>query len=132
MKVEQITYNGALLAYLIQGEMDLEKTTFLTPPELNLQVGFVVYPAGGKVARHTHKRLERHTVGTSEALVIKKGRCEIDLYNDHRELVATRELRQGDVVLMVSGGHGFRIQEDTVFLEIKQGPYGGMDDKELF
>jgi hypothetical protein len=33
---------------------------------------------------------------------------------------------------MVGGGHGFRIKEDTVLLEIKQGPYLGVDDKELF
>jgi len=33
---------------------------------------------------------------------------------------------------MVGGGHGFQIKEDTVLLEIKQGPYLGADDKELF
>ena len=36
------------------------------------------------------------------------------------------------IVLMVGGGHGFQIKEDTVILEIKQGPYLGADDKELF
>ena len=71
-------------------------------------------------------------VGTSEVLLLRRGRCEIDIYNDERELVATRELREGDITLMVGGGHGFRMQEDTVFLEIKQGPYTGMDEKERF
>ena len=56
----------------------------------------------------------------------------MDVYNDQRELVATRELRQGDLMLMVGGGHGFRMQEDTVFLEVKQGPYTGLDEKERF
>jgi hypothetical protein len=54
------------------------------------------------------------------------------VYDDNKDLVATRDLYQNDVVLMVGGGHGFRIIEDTVFLEIKQGPYLGADDKELF
>ena len=49
-----------------------------------------------------------------------------------RELVATRELRQGDVMLMIAGGHGFRMLEDTILLEIKQGPYTGIDEKERF
>ena len=71
-------------------------------------------------------------MGTSEVLVIKKGRCLIDIYNDDRALVATRELQTGDIMLMVSGGHGFRMLEDTVFLEIKQGPYTGLDEKERF
>lgn len=100
--------------------------------EFNLQFGFVVYPAQGEVARHVHRKLERHIVGTSEVLILKQGRCEIDIYNDDRELVTTRELRTGDVMLMVSGGHGFRMLEDTVLLEIKQGPYTGVDEKERF
>jgi hypothetical protein len=64
--------------------------------------------------------------------VVKKGRCEVDIYNLLKEPVATRELREGDILLLVSGGHGFRIMEDTVFLEIKQGPYTGLDEKERF
>ena len=47
-------------------------------------------------------------------------------------LVASRELHTGDVMLMVGGGHGFRIIEDTVFLEIKQGPYQDQEEKERF
>jgi hypothetical protein len=109
-----------------------DKTIFITPTEFKQQVGFVVYPAGGEIARHTHRPMERHLIGTSEVLVVKKGHCFIDIYNDARELVATRELRTGDVMLMVGGGHGFRMIEDTVFMEIKQGPYTGLDEKERF
>jgi hypothetical protein len=76
--------------------------------------------------------LERHLIGTCEVLVLLKGRCLIDIYNDEKELVATRELQRGDVMLMVGGGHGFRMQEDTVFLEIKQGPYLAVEEKERF
>ena len=47
-------------------------------------------------------------------------------------LVATRELLPGDIMLMVGGGHGFRMLEDTVLLEVKQGPYTGLDEKERF
>jgi len=130
--VEHIAWNGKPLAYIIRAEMNPEKTTFLTPSEFNLQVGFVVYPAGGEIARHVHLPLERQIVGTSEVLIVKKGRCLIEIYNDDREKVATRELREGDVMLMVGGGHGFRMTEDTVFLEIKQGPYTGLDEKERF
>ena len=130
--IERITWNGKPLAYIIRADLNPEETTFLTPPEFNLQVGFIVYPTGEEITRHVHRPLERHIVGTSEVLVIKKGRCLIDIYNDDRELVATRELRVGDVMLMVGGGHGFRMLEDTVFLEIKQGPYTGIDEKERF
>jgi hypothetical protein len=112
--------------------MSPEQTICLTPPELSFQVGFVVYPAGGEIARHMHRPLSRRIVGTSEVLVVKAGRCEIDVFDGERQLVATRELRTGDVMLMVGGGHGFRMLEDTTLLEIKQGPYTGLDEKERF
>ncbi len=79
-----------------------------------------------------HRPLKRTLVGTSEVLYLRQGRCEIDIFNNDRELVATRELRVGDLMLMVDGGHGFRMLEDSVFLEIKQGPYKGDDEKEHF
>ena len=130
--VEHITCDGKPLAYIIRAEINPEKTTFLTPPEFKQQIGFVVYPAGGNIQRHVHLPLERHLVGTSEVLIVRRGRCEIDIYNNERELVATRQLHQGDIMLMVDGGHGFRMLEDTVFLEVKQGPYTGVDEKERF
>ena len=130
--VEQIAYGEKPLAVIIRAAMRPAKTTFMTPPEFKQQVGFIVYPAGGEIQRHDHRPLERHLLGTSEVLVVQRGRCEIDIYNDNRELVATRELRLGDIMLMVGGGHGFRMLEETVFLEIKQGPYTGEDEKQRF
>lgn len=130
--IERICWKDQPLAYIIRSHFSPERTTFLTPPEFKQQVGFVVYPKGGEIARHVHRPLERHLIGTSEVLVIQQGRCEIDIYNDNRELIATRELRTGDTMLMVGGGHGFRMLEDTTFLEIKQGPYTGLDEKDRF
>lgn len=130
--VERICWEGKPLAYIIRSDLLPDQTVFITPPELKQQVGFVAYAKGGEITRHLHLPLERHLIGTSEVLVLRKGRCLIDVYNDDRQLVGTRELRAGDVMLMVGGGHGFRMLEDTVFLEIKQGPYTGLQEKERF
>jgi hypothetical protein len=130
--VEVIAAGGRTLAYIIRARYRPAETSFPTPPELNLQVGYVVYPAGGEVARHTHRPVERHIAGTAEVVVVRRGRCELDVYDDDRVLVATRELAVDDVMLMVGGGHAFRMLEPTVLLEVKQGPYGGIDEKERF
>jgi len=130
--IEKIMWGDVPLAYIIRGDLMPSRTTFLTPPQFKQQVGFVVYPAGGEIQRHVHRPLSRHLIGTSEVLIVRRGRCEIDIYNDDRELVATRELREGDIMLMVGGGHGFHMLDDTVFLEVKQGPYTGQDEKERF
>jgi hypothetical protein len=123
---------GQSLALIVRASVEPAHTEFVTPSDFKQQVGFVVYPEGGEIKRHVHLPLERHLIGTAEVLVLRKGRCLMDVYDDHRELIATRELRVGDVMLMVGGGHGFRMLEDTVFLEVKQGPYTGLQEKELF
>jgi uncharacterized protein with PhoU and TrkA domain len=130
--VEVITANAQTLCYVIRNDVRPEKTTFITPPDGKQQVGFIVYPKGGIIARHTHKPLERHIIGMAEVVVVRSGHCQIEVYDESLSLVTTRDLYQGDVVIMVGGGHGFQILEDTVLLEIKQGPYLGKDDKELF
>ena len=131
-QVEQISANGLPLAYIIRADVAPTETTFVTPPEFKQQVGFVVYPAGGEIARHVHLPLERHLVGTSEVILVRSGRCKLDVYDEARQLVATRELATGDLMLMIGGGHGFRMIEDTVLLEVKQGPYTGLEEKSLF
>jgi mannose-6-phosphate isomerase-like protein (cupin superfamily) len=130
--VEIISADGRPLTYIIRGGQLPDRTTFLTPPEFKQQVGYVAYPAGGVIARHMHLPIHRHLIGTSEVLVVLKGHAWIDVYDDSHGLVASRELRAGDVMLMVGGGHGFRVIEDTVFLEIKQGPYQDQEEKERF
>ena len=111
--VEQIASGSKVLAYIIRSEINPDKTTFLTPSDLKQQVGFIVYPAGGVIKRHVHRPLERHLIGTSEVLIVRRGRCEIDIYDDERKLVASRQLRPGDIMLMVGGGHGFRMNSWT-------------------
>jgi hypothetical protein len=63
---------------------------------------------------------------------VKKGSCILDVYTREGHLVCSIQLGEGDLMLMVGGGHGFRMLEDTVLLEVKQGPYTGIDEKRLF
>ncbi len=133
MSIEYIkTKNDILTTIIIQRDFRPNNTTFVTSPELAQQVGFVVYPADGVIKRHIHKNVDRRNISSSEALIVREGKLEIDIYDQDKSLVATRHLEAGDFVLMVSGGHGFRISEATILLEIKLGPYAGADDKELF
>jgi hypothetical protein len=130
--VEQISHDGRVLAFVIRGQASAPETTFFTADDSTFQAGFVVYPAGGAVQPHVHLPLERRVIGTAELLVVRSGRCVVDLYADDRLIVTSRELSTGDAVLSLGGGHGFRMLEDTVILELKQGPYVGGNEKERF
>lgn len=124
--------DGALLAYIVRVEFTTDITSFITPPEHNFQVGFVVHPQGGEIQSHFHRTIDRHISNTSEVLVVRKGCCEIDVFDEQQRMVKTLQLNPGDVMVMVSGGHGFRMLKDTVLLEIKQGPYIGIEEKKRF
>jgi hypothetical protein len=129
--VEAIRGSDALLALIIRGAARGTDTAFFTPEHLALQVGRIARPAGSVIAAHAHKALLRSIAGTVEVLVVQQGRTLLDVYARDRKLVCTRELLAGDVAVLIAGGHGLRQLEDTVLIEVKQGPYHGAGEKEL-
>ncbi len=129
---EIISYQGNLICMIVRAGPFPDATTFYTPSELPLQVGNIVYPAGSEIPRHTHAPVRHNITVTAEVLVVQRGRMILDLYADDRTLIGSREIAVGDVVVLVAGGHGFRLLEDSVLLEVKQGPYAGVQDKERF
>lgn len=120
------------MACVIRNSTNPDQTTFVSEHEWTQQVGFVVYPRGGVIPRHRHLPLERTIVGTSEVLIVQSGRCEVEVFSNDGDLIATRQLESGDVLCLLAGAHGFRMLEDTVLLEVKQGPYTGTVEKERF
>ena len=130
--VEHISWNTQHIATIIRRDCMPAETTFISPDSYYQQAGFVVYPKGGVVARHNHLPLQRHLVGTPETLIIRKGKAEVELYGLDKSLLGTWTLDEGDIIMLVSGGHRLKCLEDTVFFELKQGPYTGLVEKEQF
>ncbi|MBA4369741.1 MAG: hypothetical protein C0403_19110, partial [Desulfobacterium sp.] len=69
---------------------------------------------------------------TQEVLFVKKGKIEVDFYDDERKYIVSKLISTGDVLLLASGGHGFRMIEQSEIIEVKQGPYAGDNDKTRF
>ncbi len=132
MNHECIFDNNIVYAYLIRNTDNPDNTSFITTSDLNLQLGFIVYPEGSEIPRHFHYQVQRSIQGTSEVIIVREGSCIVDIYTFKKELIASRTMEKGDIVMFVSGGHGFRITEKTILFEIKQGPYSGTDEKERF
>jgi hypothetical protein len=130
--IEWIRDGEAILSVVIRSLASADKTSFITPDYFTQQAGFVVYPAGGEIVNHTHKMIPRHLTGTPETLFIRKGKLLARFYNSDRELKGETVVTAGDILMLVSGGHGFTVIEDAVLFEIKQGPYTGLDEKERF
>ena len=130
---EEVRHNNRLMAIILRSNYTNDKTVFFSQPDFSQQLGFIVYKKDGVIKAHFHKKVHRKITLTQEALFIKKGKLIINFYTTDKKYVTSRELNTGDIVFLCSGGHGFKMFEDTEIVEVKQGPYSGKDsDKEVF
>jgi len=48
------------------------------------------------------------------------------------ELVKVSKGKKNDIIILNSGGHGFKVLETVEMIEVKQGPYNIKTDKKVF
>ena len=130
--IEKITNQEQLLAIIISHRFHESGIHFFTPNELSQQLAYMHHPTGKVIQPHVHNPVPRQVSYTQEVLFIKKGKLRVDFYNDQQEYLDSRILEAGDVILLVTGGHGFEVLEEIEMIEVKQGPYVGEQDKTRF
>ncbi len=130
--VHRIQDGDRLLALIVPGDFSEPDVCFFTPNELSQQLAHMRHPAGTVIAAHVHNPVPRQVRYTQEVLFIKRGRLRVDFYDERRAYLESRVLGAGDVILLVTGGHGFEVLEEVQMVEVKQGPYLGERDKSRF
>jgi len=132
MDVENINYKNKQLAIIIYDNFKQPGIHFFTPGEASQQLAYMNHPAGKKIEPHIHNPVNREVVYTQEVLFIKAGKLRVDFYDDNQKYIESRVLNKGDVILLMTGGHGFEVLEEIEMIEVKQGPYIGDSDKTRF
>ena len=130
--VEVINHKGIVIAIIVRKGYCKEGIEFLTPNDYSLQLGHMMRPVGYEVIPHTHNPVRRETYGTQEALFIKSGVVRIDFYSFEREYLESRELSEGDIILLAGAGHGIKVLEAATIVEVKNGPFIEGADKGRF
>ena len=130
MSSENLYIKGQLCAVLISLDDAIKTTKFFTGNDSILQVGQVALNSEKPIMAHRHLPAARQIVGTNEVLVILKGSLKMHLYGNGNNIEVTREVFEGQAVLLVSGGHAFESDADCKILEIKNGPFLEHGDKE--
>lgn len=129
--VETITHRAQLMAIVIRAGARKPGTHFFTPRSLGQQVAFSDWGAGTVVAPHRHQGVSG-TAGTAvEILIVQSGLARVDLYSDDGDRVASRDLSGGDVIVLVSGGHGVEAVEAVEAVLVRQGPSEGIEKVDL-
>jgi len=128
MKTEKIMDGDLILAIVIRNTDWEEGLNFVSSEEDYLQVGIWGYNKGKKLEPHIHLLAPREVLRTQEVVFVKDGRIKADIYTENEEFLKSVELRKGDAIILLNGGHGYEILEDnTRVLEVKNGPYVGTD-----
>ena len=131
--IRNITYKNQLFAIIINKKyLGLKGVNFFTKPNFNLQVGYLNHPKNLKIQPHSHKKGIRKIKGTTEVLFIVDGILKINFYNVKKKYVFSRLAKKNDIIILLSGGHGFEILKSCKLLEVKQGPYVESLDKNKF
>ena len=131
-QVEEVKKKNRLLAMIIRNDYQCEGVDFITPSEYSQQVAYMHHPTGKIIDAHVHNLAHRNVVLTQEVLIIKKGILRVDFYDEYEDYLESRNLYAGDIILLVSGGHGFKVIDEVEMIEVKQGPYSGDQDKKRF
>ena len=62
----------------------------------------------------------------AEIVFVLKGAVQVDIYDFSNNKIDSVIIKQGGVIILLNGGHGFKIlEDDTKVVEVKNGPYFG-------
>lgn len=123
--------NNEIIALIVK-KQNVESVNFVTPEDFPLQLGISKYKKNSKIKPHIHKKIKRVIEITQEVVYIEKGKVVVNFYDSEGKKLSSEILESGDIVFFVQGGHGFEILEDTKIIEVKQGPYLGVESEKIF
>jgi hypothetical protein len=131
--IEKIIYKKKLLALIVRGKYRSKKgITFFTPNESTQQFGYMKHKKKHTIKPHLHKKRLTKISYTTEVILILKGQLRVDFYTSAKKYLFSKILMEKDIIMLVHGGHGFKVIKDVEMIEIKQGPYSLIKDKIKF
>ena len=131
--IEKIFHKKKLLALIVRGTYRKKRgITFFTPNESTQQFGYMKHKKKHIIKPHLHKKRVTKISYTTEVILILKGVLRVDFYNYNKNYLFSKILKQKDIIMLVHGGHGFKVLKAVEMLEIKQGPYNLIKDKVKF
>ena len=105
---------------------------FFTSKESTQQFGYMKHKKNYLIMPHKHNKRLTKILITTEVIILFKGILRVDFYNNKKIYLFSKKIYAGDIIMLVNGGHGFKVLKDVEMLEVKQGPYSLSADKTKF
>ena len=120
-----------ICSYISLDEISSYRTD-ISPEKEFLQVSARKLDDNIHVKSHIHKKIQRTTTITQEAWIVYRGKIKATIFDIDKTLLSEITITKGDCIVLYNGGHSLTcLEDDTIFYEIKNGPYYGYEnDKE--
>ena len=131
--IQKITHKNEVLALIVKNKYIKKKgINFFTNNKLSQQVAYMNHKKGHIIQPHIHKKRLKKIYDTSEVLIILDGSMRVDFYDDKKKYLFNKKLIKKDIIILLKSGHGFKIEKNCKFIEVKQGPFDPKQDKFKF
>ena len=131
--IEKIYNKKKLYAIIVRSKFRKKKgINFFTPEDTNQQFGYMKHDKGHIIKPHKHKKRATKIFYTTEVIIIFKGSLRIDFYNQKQKYLFSKIIKEKDIIMLIHGGHGFKVLKKVEMVEVKQGPYSVEKDKIKF
>ena len=131
--IEKIDHKNKLYALIVRNKFRKKKgINFFTPKETTQQFGYMKHKKGHLVKPHKHNKRLTKIMRTTEVILLLKGSLRADFYNEKKKYLFSKIINEKDIIMLVHGGHGFKVLKNVEMIEVKQGPYSLEKDKIKF
>ena len=131
--IENITYKKKLYALIIRRQFRKKNgINFFTSKEATQQFGFMKHKKNHIIMPHKHNKRLTKILTTTEVIILLKGILRVDFYNEKKNYLFSKKVYADDIIMLVNGGHGFKVLKNVEMIEVKQGPYHSASDKIKF
>ena len=131
--IKEIQYQKKIYAIIITpSSLKKKGITFFTKNYFNQQVGFMKHKKNKVILPHIHKNVSRNLSTTTEVIYILKGSLRVDFYTPQKKYLFSKNVKKNSIIILINGGHGFKVSDDIEMIEVKQGPYIEIKDKQKF
>jgi len=131
--IEKIYNKKKLYALIVRSEFRKKNgINFFTPEDTNQQFGYMKHDKGHIIKPHKHKKRATKIFYTTEVIIIFKGSLRVDFYDQKQKYLFSKIIKEKDIIMLIHGGHGFKVLKKVEMIEVKQGPYSVEKDKIKF
>ena len=122
---EVYVFDDVHYASVIRPLLVSEGLSFFTPDEKFIQVGTWNYKKNRVLDLHYHLEFPRNSYKTNEAVFVIKGKILCKLFRENGEFLKEVTINENEMIIQFNGAHEYTILEDSIAIEIKNGPYFG-------